>query len=338
MLVDATLEQVAVFERAGLGEKECKGFYRTMASLFKRLGYTLLPSDYSRSLQVNQIAPARAAGMLRELIRVPQEFDAIYNLLEDEASRDLLDRLVRFRAAWSFLGSENTTRLFPAPLTLERYEQAIKDCEAKAKQIGIPAKYVALLWELEHYSLKGLCEVEPGDTVMDVGAFHGDSALFFSEKCGPEGKVFAFEALPKHITEINRHADKAACPIEVVPLAAWDAPAKLNITSSGGESTVNLDGQGDSVDADTIDSVVQSRRIESVNFIKMDIEGAEIRALTGAEKTISEHRPKLAISVYHLADDLYTIPNLLKTFNPQYRFYLRQYHPKHDETVLYAIP
>ena len=309
-----------------------------MASLFRRFGHTLLPTQYANSLAVNQVAPQKSAAMLRELLRCPQEFDAIFDLLEDDESKELLERMIRFRASWPFLGSENTTRLFPAPLTLERYEKAINACKDKAKAIGIPAKYVALLWELNHYSLKGICEVSPGDTVMDIGAFRGDSALFFSEKCGATGKIYAFEALPKHIKEIQGHSSKAVCPIEIIPLAAWDAPAKLSITASGGESTVNTEGRGDGVDADSIDNVVGAHNIDSVNFIKMDIEGAEFRALSGAKKTISQFKPKLAISVYHLADDLYTIPNLLKSYNPQYKFYLRHYHPRHDETVLYAVP
>lgn len=337
-LVDTTLELVANMEPGKSGKKDCKGFYRTMASLFRRLGHTLLPADYAGKLVENQTAPPRAAAMLRELIRAPEEFDSVYELLHDEESKELLDRLIRFRTAWGFLGSERTTRLFPAPLTLERYEEAIEACEDMSKEVGIPAKYLALLWELNHYSLKGVCEVEPGDTVMDVGAFRGDSALFFAEKCGPEGHVFAFEALPKHIEEIKHHAGKAACTLDVVPLAAWDGPARMNISSSGGESTVSMDGEGESVDADAIDNVVSSRGIESVDFIKMDIEGAEMRALVGAQQTIATHKPKLAISVYHLPNDLYAIPKLLKKYNPDYTMYLRQYHPRHDETVLYAVP
>jgi FkbM family methyltransferase len=337
-LVDETLEMVANMGPDTEVKKECKGVYRTLASLLRRFGHTLLPAEYAERLKANQVAPKRAAGMLRELITAHEEFDAIYPLLADQESKELVDRLIRFRTAWGFLGSERTTRLFPAPLTLERYEEAIKACSGKSSQLGIPAKYVALLWELGHYSLKGVCEVEPGDTVMDIGAFRGDSALFFSEKCGSAGKVYAFEALPKHVAEIQAHADKADCPIEVVPFAAWDEPGRLNITSSGGESTVNMNGEGDGVDAETIDNIVRDREIATVDFIKMDIEGAEIRALKGAERTIVEHKPKLAISVYHLADDLYTIPNLLKAFNPDYTFYLRQYHPRHDETVLYAVP
>jgi FkbM family methyltransferase len=336
-LVTKTLQEVSELQGTGETQKESKGVFRTFNSLFRRWGHSLIPTEYAEHLKRRQVAPVKAAGMLRELLTVPERFDAIYPLLEDQESKDILDRLIRFRAAWPCLGAAETTELYPAPLTMRMYEDAIRDCEEKSREIGIPAKYVALLWELNHYSLRDICEVESGDVVFDIGAFRGDSALFFAEKCGPEGKVYAFEALPGHASEIKRHALNAKAPVEVVPLAAWDRAEALNITASGGESTVNQDGHGEHVDADTIDHVVEEWGIEKVDFIKMDIEGAEFKALQGARGTIGRHKPKLAISVYHLADDLYTIPNLIREFNPEYRLFLRQYHPRHDETVLYAV-
>lgn len=72
-------------------------------------------------------------------------------------------------------------------------------------------------------------------------------------------------------------------------------------------------------------------------FIKMDIEGAELAALKGAEQTIRQHKPKLAICVYHKIEDLYEIPQLISSYG-DYTFYMRHYTPYQTETVLYAIP
>ncbi len=69
----------------------------------------------------------------------------------------------------------------------------------------------------------------------------------------------------------------------------------------------------------------------------MDIEGAELEALKGAERTIRQHRPQLAICVYHSLPDVWEIPLLIHQFDPGYTFYLRSYGFMGLETVLYAF-
>lgn len=89
-----------------------------------------------------------------------------------------------------------------------------------------------------------------------------------------------------------------------------------------------------SIDARKLDDVLQGKK---VTFIKMDIEGAELAALRGAEKIIREQRPRLAICVYHKPEDIWEIPSLILSCNPDYRLYLRHYSITETETVLYAI-
>jgi hypothetical protein len=69
----------------------------------------------------------------------------------------------------------------------------------------------------------------------------------------------------------------------------------------------------------------------------MDIEGAEMDALTGAHNIISKHRPKLAVCLYHNISDLWEIPYYLMNTYPDYNYYIRQHHC-FLETVLYAVP
>ena len=70
----------------------------------------------------------------------------------------------------------------------------------------------------------------------------------------------------------------------------------------------------------------------------MDIEGAEKQALFGSKQVIKQNHPKLAISVYHRFDDIFEIPELILSFNPDYKLYLRHYCINPAETILYAIP
>ena len=69
----------------------------------------------------------------------------------------------------------------------------------------------------------------------------------------------------------------------------------------------------------------------------MDIEGAELSALHGAEKTIKRDKPVLAICVYHKREDLIAIPQYIKELVPEYKLYLRAHFPYASELVLYAI-
>ena len=72
-------------------------------------------------------------------------------------------------------------------------------------------------------------------------------------------------------------------------------------------------------------------------LIKMDIEGTEMEALEGAEKTITKWRPDMAISVYHKPEDIYEILAYILRLVPQYDVYLRHYMLGKAETVAFFI-
>ena len=71
--------------------------------------------------------------------------------------------------------------------------------------------------------------------------------------------------------------------------------------------------------------------------IKYDVEGSELEALKGSINTILTYRPKLAISIYHKPEDVIDIPVFLEGLDLGYRYYLRQYQTRMEETTLYAI-
>ena len=76
---------------------------------------------------------------------------------------------------------------------------------------------------------------------------------------------------------------------------------------------------------------------DKVTFIKMDVEGAELESLKGAEKTIRRDKPKLAICIYHKPEDMWTIPLYIKELVPEYKLYIRHHSSGVCETVLYAV-
>ena len=113
----------------------------------------------------------------------------------------------------------------------------------------------------------------------------------------------------------------------------WDKATVLKFRMNGtSDSTISDDGDVE-ISVDTIDNMCDLRP----TFVKMDIEGAEYKALCGAEKTIIKNKPKQAISVYHKPEDIIELPKLLLKYNPDYKFWIRHYSFGENETVLYAL-
>ena len=93
----------------------------------------------------------------------------------------------------------------------------------------------------------------------------------------------------------------------------------------------------------TIDKFVEENNIEKIDYIKMDVEGAERNILEGAIKTIKKFKPSLAIAIYHggklFMEDFYNIPIFIKNvINEDYEYYIRTFHPTGLETILFCKP
>ena len=84
----------------------------------------------------------------------------------------------------------------------------------------------------------------------------------------------------------------------------------------------------------TIDNLLS----DGIDFIKLDIEGAELDAIKGAKNTIKYYTPILAICIYHKANDWYRIPQKVLEINKNYKIYIRHYMEGIFETVMYFIP
>lgn len=123
--------------------------------------------------------------------------------------------------------------------------------------------------------------------------------------------------------------------IDFRPVGLSDTNGNLHFNSNAGSaSSVTQDGSAETISVVTLDSELSG---ESISFIKMDLEGWEMNALRGAEATIRNNKPKLAIAVYHAAKDFREIPQYLLSINPEYKIYLRHYTQGWSETVMYFL-
>ena len=77
------------------------------------------------------------------------------------------------------------------------------------------------------------------------------------------------------------------------------------------------------VRAVTLDDMIDELKLDRVDFIKMDIEGAERHALAGARRLLSAYKPRLAICIYHAADDPEVVPRVVREANDNYQTFRR---------------
>ena len=179
-------------------------------------------------------------------------------------------------------------------------------------------------------------ELRNDEVFIDCGAYIGDTATaFFEETRNIKYKdIFSFEPDTRNFEQLCQL--KSSIPnLNCFNKGTWNEETTLRFSDSGSiGSAISSDGDIQ-IEVDTIDNILNG---QSATYIKMDIEGAELPSLMGAENTIRNYKPKLAISVYHKYDDLLTIPKYIKSLNSEYKFYLRVYYkPYFNDLVLYAV-
>lgn len=213
-----------------------------------------------------------------------------------------------------------------------------KDCLARVLRARIDADFAFL--RPSHYLeyAHPVVHAKPGDTVIDCGAFDGDSTELFSQGVGAEGRVFAIEPDGANYLKLcNRIAEKRMNNVIPLNCAIWSEPDILNISGDLASATINQTGSGAKTFATTIDQIKQTFGIAKIDVIKMDIEGVECDALRGAATTISNDKPKLMISAYHRQDDLVDIFDIIRGLRPDYRYFLGHHNYYHTETDLYCM-
>lgn len=173
------------------------------------------------------------------------------------------------------------------------------------------------------------------EVFVDAGGFNGDTTIEFIKLTNSQySKIYVFEPNRELAIECRRAlSDFKNC--EVIQKGVWDSEQTLEFFEAGeGSRIVECKENILSIETTTIDQVLDGR---IATYIKMDVEGAEMKALKGAKETICKYKPKLAISVYHRRTDIWQIPMLLLQYNPNYKFYLRVYSFTGNDTVLYAL-
>lgn len=170
------------------------------------------------------------------------------------------------------------------------------------------------------YFLTGDFRYGNGEIFVDIGAYTGDTIESFINCCKMAGikyeKIYAFELDEYVFGRLKDNMDQTNYDnIEI---------HQTRIGEKTDESQRML----------SLDDFLKGRKL---SLMKMDIEGYELRALQGGQKCIQQWKPQMAICLYHFLEDLWRIPQYVKSLGNGYRLYLRHHSPVVWDSVLYAV-
>jgi FkbM family methyltransferase len=171
-----------------------------------------------------------------------------------------------------------------------------------------------------------------GDVVINGGASFGSESIYFEKQVGSEGLVYAFDP------NIDSGSENSEC-IKSIPQVLWSKSTSVHFRLDGSRSMIVESGNGDiKVSAITIDDFAEKKSLNTVDLIKLDVEGAEIEVLSGATEVIKKFRPILAISIYHKFEHFFEIPLLINDLVQDYTFHIECFNSYAIDTMFFAVP
>lgn len=230
-----------------------------------------------------------------------EEIQEVYDRLADDLSREVYKKILRFRL--------------------------IDD------SIAVPT-----MPQDKQYFEYGFYQKREDEVFVDCGAFNGISArTFFQENQNQFDGYYGFEPDPVNYEALKSYVrslpQEIKSKMKIMNRAVYDTDHGVMLYELDGPGSFVADIGQTKVDTVVIDKVVCGNK---ATYIKMNIEGSELPALRGAENTIVENHPRLAIAGYHKTWDLWEVPLQILRTDPKYKLYLRSYM-NHISFVYYAI-
>jgi FkbM family methyltransferase len=215
-------------------------------------------------------------------------------------------------------------------------------------------------WELSHYPYLDFHDIEgylfegrlmprPGMTVIDAGGCRGEYALFASTLVGPKGLVVMVEPDSANVAAAQRLFELNGNPpnIRVYQGGLWDRPGVVEFAGGLGDECAIVETASASqwvdrsvvskttIPVHSLQSLAEEFGLRSLDLVKMDVEGAEIRVIQGLADLGKQYRPAFAIASYHMVDGAQTAPQLERLF-ATYGYGCVTGNPRHLTT--YAWP
>jgi FkbM family methyltransferase len=258
-----------------------------------------------------------------------QQLEKVYQLLFDSKSKNLyLTRLSLLAGAYNYKAYKAYIR---------NYADLVNDYNEGSDVDSAP------IYDEDYFYFNNeIFELHDDEVFVNVGALVGNCAQNFIETCKQKNvrykQIINFEPDPINFAFLEKNMQPFD-GIENINAGLWNKKDTLRF-SSPQDKSIGIPGLIDQngeveIDVYSLDELFPE---SGVTYIKMDVEGAELKALEGAAETIKNNKPKLAISLYHKRDDIWQIPLLLNNLVAEYKFFIRHYSTTFTETVLYALP
>lgn len=155
------------------------------------------------------------------------------------------------------------------------------------------------------------------ENIIDLGAYDGDTiAEFLNATGGKYEYITALEPDAKNFKKLVKNTERLE-NVTLLNMGAWDKKDVLIFDKKAGRNS-KLAAQGTHVEVTDVDSLEIP-----ATFIKMDIEGSELKALCGLERTIKKYSPKLYVCAYHRNEDLFSLPLKIWEYDKNYNIYFR---------------
>ncbi len=186
----------------------------------------------------------------------------------------------------------------------------------------------------------------PGDAIIDCGAFTGDTFDDFLAATGGDCHIYALEAFLPNLERLIARIAERNLKSMVTPLHVAAAEHQGAVLISGDEATpdggatavAGRAGYRDIVLAETLDNLFLKHIPRRIDYLKMDIEGADFDALKGASRLLREHRPVVAVAAYHCPEHVVEIPEYLTQALSPCRLYAAHDPAWHFHIHYVAVP
>lgn len=179
--------------------------------------------------------------------------------------------------------------------------------------------------------------------VFDIGAFDGAETIQILKDYPKINQIHIFEPNISSIKNSENYNELLLSEKVILNFKALsNMDGKSYITFAETQTNINDKKKNDTsalkVEVTTIDKYWDNSHRFDLKFLKMDIEGFELKAMEGALTCLKDTRPILAISLYHRKSDLLKLPEILMNNLKEYKFYVRAYTSSFIDTIFYAVP
>lgn len=180
-----------------------------------------------------------------------------------------------------------------------------------------------------HYYQYDKTQVEKGEILLDIGTAEGLFPLVVLDKCS---HIYMVEPSQYFYNSLNKSFEQNKEKTTIFNLAVGNKKDKVFFNEDSLDGQISNDSKASrSIDVETVDSLIGDNKI---TYLKADIEGFEYEMLQGAKETISKNKPKIAITTYHKQNNPDEIIALIKSFVPEYNYFIKGIHGEEPKPVM----